>query len=152
MGQRFSIRQMLAAVALASVYLAAFVADQSWYAGLLRIVLILSGPSAVLVLVIAKQGRARAFLIGCLLPMAFSAMHYMNVFVGQCARQVSELFMERGIQQTAWGLASLEALAVSEVIATTKVDFDFALMQWLLAPLIGSFCVAVHWLCSRSEP
>lgn len=133
---QFSLRTMLAAVAVVGIGAALWVAEPSWQVGAVESLLLAWVPASAAVLSVHSIGKAKAFWMGvtagCILPpiplilVAPTKYDYSIIDLGP------KFLGDFGFY--------LQILSGS---------FHVALVGWAFAPVVGLLCVLTHWLLIR---
>ena len=134
---QFSLRTLLAAVAVVGIGAALWVAEPSWQLGAVEALLLAWVPGSAVVLSLHSTGKMRAFWIGCaincLLLSIFAVA--MGWFVG--------LDVPPDENVPGYFGNTLFALAI------LSNSFRTFLLIWAFAPVVGLLCVFTHWLLIR---
>lgn len=127
----YSLRSLLAAIAVVGIGAALWVAEPSWKLGAVEALLLAWVLGSVVALSVHSNGRVRTFWIGvgseCVLPIAV-------LTVG------GDLF--------GYDIDGYDFLQV--ILHRLSFEFHPVLLAWAFAPVVGLLCVFTHWLFIRS--
>jgi hypothetical protein len=133
---QFSIRMLMAAVAVIGMSLAAVVTEPGWASGALLLFMLTTIPAAALAGVVNGRGSFRAFCIGVLVPSSFGVW-----LVGT--------YVLNWHWQT---LASGQIAHFLEYAKTLPYYASSGTVLWSLALATGLACVIFHWLFIDKAP
>jgi hypothetical protein len=130
-GYQFSLRTLLASIAVVGVGAALWIAEPSWQVGAVECVMLGWLPGSAAVLSVCSSGKARSFWIGftaesILPPTLFAA------FIG---------FVPPVYQDFESFLGFLRVF-----LENLSTNFRTVMMLWTFAPVVGLLCVLTHWL------
>ena len=129
-GYQFSIRTLLAAVAVVGIGAALWVAEPSWKLGAFEALVLIWVPTSAIVLVVNSMGKAKTFWIG----IAASCVATSLCFVRYA--------MPIESYSTYSGMLQYLAYHISD-------RFWSVLLAWAFAPVVGLLCAFTHWLFIR---
>lgn len=136
--RQFSLRMLLAAVAVVGIGAALWVAEPSWQVGAIECLLLGWVPASAAVLSASSNGKARAFWIGfaaeSILPPTLFAS-----FIGFDTPVFEDFQPYLGFFRA--------------FLTNLSANFRTVLLLWTFAPMAGLLCALTHWLLVRpAEP
>lgn len=140
---QFSLRTMLATVAVVGIGAALWVAEPSWQVGAVEFLLVPCVLASTAIISVHSTGRAKAFWFGFAAECAWPLVVYLPVAVGFSLPDAI-------IRDNAAVPPYLEVLGWFPIILVgISGDFRPVLLAWAFAPLVGLLCVFTHWLLIR---
>jgi hypothetical protein len=139
-GFQFSLRMMLAAVAVVGIGAGLWVAEPSWQVGILQTLFVLALPAGVTVAATQLSGPSRAFCVGLSFATTIPAITFIFPLTLECRNLVGTV---AGVFESNEGVRWLHGLSLTSQL------FKLAAFQWAFAPVVGLLCVFTHWLFIR---
>lgn len=136
---QFSLRMMLAAVAVVGIGAALWVAEPSWQVGLVEAVFVTWLIALPLMFIGRSSGAARAWWIGIAVESIFATVSHAVAIYSAFSiwGNISDLQLQSQPTSFHWfGLRMAEL-------------FHPLIASWALAPAVGFLCYATHWLFVR---
>ena len=132
-GFQFSLRMMLAAVAVVGIGAGLWVAEPSWQVGVAEALIVAWTLTSAVILTVHSRGKARAFWMGC---------------AGQCI--TAACFLPQFVLKIAPFGEFPEFLGMLPYLTDAlSNNFRCFLVAWAFAPVVGLLCVFTHWLFVR---
>ena len=129
---QFSLRTLLAAVALVGIGAALWVAEPSWQVGAVEALLLAWVLGSVVALSVQSAGKLKTFWIGIGIE---SILPIVILIAG------GELF----------GYDDPNISYFQVVLFNLSYRFHPILVAWAFAPVVGLLCVFTHWLLVRPK-
>ena len=127
---QFSLRTLLAAVAVVGIGAALWIAEPSWYVGAVESIFIAWVLASAAAMIVHTTGPAKAFWFG----------------VGvQCALIIAFLIQSRQLDVS--GLFGFDYFWAA--LRNLSYFFRPILVAWAFAPIVGLLCVLTHWFLVR---
>ena len=142
---QFSLRALLAAIAIVGIGAALWVAEPSWQVGILQTSFVLALPACVTVAAIQADRASRAFYMG----LAFATTIPAVIYLLQLANESLVLIVDIA----AAGIPSETSYKETQLLrglSSSCPFFKLAVSEWAFAPVVGFLCVLTHWLFIRS--
>jgi hypothetical protein len=142
---QFSLRMMLAAVAVVGIGAGLWVAEPSWQLGVVEALLLAWVPASAVLLSIQFTGKARAFWMGVAAECVWPILVCLSVAV----------LFSLGIVPVDSALPETPPLLTRPAWWFPGFLFDLSehflpvLLAWAFAPVVGLLCVLTHWLFIR---
>lgn len=138
---QFSLRTLLAAVAVVGIGGALWVAEPSWQLGVIEGVFVSWIQASVIVLSIHSEGKAKGWWIGMAVQCTFASIIYvLSMFLAYALHADTPPAVAE--HRTFVGSVEWFALTLSEY-------FRLVLAALAPAPVVGLLCVFTHWLLIR---
>ena len=134
---QFSLRTLLAAVAIVGIGAALWVAEPSWQVGILQTFFVLALPACVTVAAMQLSGNSRAFCVGLSFATTIAAVMFIFHLTLECRNLIGTV---AGVFESDEGVRWLHGLSLTSQL------FKLAAFQWAFAPVVGLLCVFTHWL------
>jgi hypothetical protein len=133
---QFSVRHLLAVIAVVGIGAALWVAERSWQAGAAELLLTSVILPAIVILSVKSTGRAKAFWLGLAIEsVSSSIVWFVSVGIRMCDHPY-------GVD------TALEKLQLALLFLTR--DFRSLLLAWLFGPVGGLLCMFTYWLMAHS--
>jgi hypothetical protein len=129
-GYQFSLRMLLAAVAVAGIGAALWTAKPSWKVGAIEALLLVWVPTSAIVMVINSTGMSKTFWIGTSAECLAASLGFIRYAVPVESYSTYSVML----QYLAYHISD---------------RFWSVLLAWAVAPIVGFLCVATHWLLVR---
>ena len=129
-GMQFSLRTLLAAIAVVGIGAALWTAKPSWQVGAVESILVAWALASAATLIVHTSGKAKAFWLG--VGIQFSLATVVLIVGGG-------LF---GYSRYGLNYFQVALESVSE-------GFRPVLAAWAFAPVVGLLCLLTHWLLIR---
>lgn len=141
---QFSLRTLIAAVAVVGIGAALWVAEPSWQVGILQTLFVLALPACVMAAAMRLSGPSRAFCIG----LSFATTIPAAIFLLRLTNEGRVLIVDSAVagiplETSSDEMQLLRGLSLSSL-------FKLAAGQWAFAPVVGLLCVFTNWLFIRS--
>jgi hypothetical protein len=144
-GYQFSLRTLLAAVAVVGIGAALWTAEPSWKMGAVEFLLVPSVLASAAILTVRSKGTAKAFWMGC-------AVECIWPFVAYLPAVLVLYFLEQLERSTEVELPDVRDDLLLFFGSLDGISYCFrpVLLAWAFAPIVGLLCVLTHWLFIRS--
>jgi hypothetical protein len=133
---QFSIRWILGLTASIAAYVGLWMADITWWLGIVVLATNLVLPPICWIVYLAVTGHARAFWLG----VSFST-----------TIPVAAFFMNLHCISHGANVAGINFIGVMNFLLLSAATRHPTLCIWLFAPLVGFLCVGFHSLLERSH-
>jgi hypothetical protein len=132
---QFSLRMMLAAVAVVGIGAALWTAEPSWQVGAVEVLLLAWVPGAAMTLSVHSSGKARTFWLG------FTAEIVLTIVL------LKETFPTNILGMQLSNSGPFDSLRI--FLHAFPNAFRLVLLAWAFAPIVGLLCGFTHWLLIR---
>jgi len=134
-GYQFSLRTLLAAVAVVGIGVALWVAEPSWQLGAVEALVLAWVMASTALLATISTGLARAWWAGIAAESMLAVFFFFAFFM-------RHLSIRGSFDSETW----MATFFFGEV----STNFHLLLIGWAFAPVVGLLCVLTHWLFIRS--
>ena len=138
---QFSLRALLAAIAIVGIGAALWGAEPSWRLGAIEAFLLAWVPGSTAALSVHSIGRTKTFWIGVTSACIFPPITL--IIIGSMPYDYPILMSGPDTPRV---LGLLE-----DYLRTLSLNFRTALISWAFSPVVGLLCVFTHWLFIRSD-
>ncbi len=133
---QFSIRWILGLTASIAACVGLWVADTTWWLGIVVLATNLVLPPICWIVCLAVTGHARAFWLG----VSFSTTIAVGAFF------INLHFMSHGAN-----VAGINFIGVMNFLLLSAATRHPTLGIWLFAPLVGLLCAVFHWFMEHGN-
>lgn len=141
---QFSLRILLAAVAVVGIGAALWTAQPSWQVGILQTSFVLALPACVTVGAMQWSGHCRAFCVG----LSFATTIPAVIFLLRVTNESAVLIVDSAVAGIPLETSG-EEMQLLRGLSLSSSLFKLAAGQWAFAPVVGLLCVFTHWLLVR---
>lgn len=136
---QFSLRTMLAVVAIVGIGAALWIAEPSWQVGTIEALFLVWVPASAVVLAVNSAGKTKAWWIGNTAGLMTALFVYFEFWFPLLSNVPLHDGTELVVKDESLGPFGILAVTLSH-------RFRPLLQAWGLAPIVGLLCVATHLL------